>query len=286
MPELPEVETVRRDLHRLLRGQWVKNVSVNKEKMVRGSTSLFKRNLRGLLVQGVKRRGKLLIFSMTDGKSLLVHMKMTGQMIYQSKQTLVGGGHGQPRVKRDELPNKYTHVVIVFGDGARLFFNDMRQFGYMRLVNAKQLEQVVKRFGVEPLSKAFTPDKLRRLVRGRKTSLKNVLLDQRGVAGLGNIYVDELCFLAGVRPMRRADKVTDREIVKLHKAAINVLKRAIAARGTTFNSYRDGLGGEGKFVRMLKVYGRSGKLCVRCKTILKRVKIGGRGTVYCPVCQK
>ena len=177
-------------------------------------------------------------------------------------------------------------MVIVFGDGARLFFNDMRQFGYMRLVNAKQLEQVVKRFGVEPLSKAFTPDKLRRLVRGRKTSLKNVLLDQRGVAGLGNIYVDELCFLAGVRPMRRADKVTDREIVKLHKAAINVLKRAIAARGTTFNSYRDGLGGEGKFVRMLKVYGRSGKLCVRCKTILKRVKIGGRGTVYCPVCQK
>lgn len=277
---------MRRDLQRLLRGQRVKNVIVSKDKMVRGSTQLFKRTLKGSLVQGVKRRGKLLIFLMNDDKFLLVHMKMTGQLIYQSERTLVGGGHGQPRVKRDELPNKYTHVVIVFGDGAKLFFNDMRQFGYMQLVNTKQLEQVVARFGVEPLSKAFTTDKLWQLVRGRKTALKNVLLDQRGVAGLGNIYVDELCFLAGVRPMRRADKVTDLETVKLHKAAIDVLKKSIAARGTTFNSFRDGLGGEGKFVKRLKVYGRAGKPCVRCQTILRRVKVGGRGTVYCPVCQR
>lgn len=286
MPELPEVETVRRDLQRLLRGQRVKNVHVSKDKIVRGSTRLFKRNLTGLLVQGVKRRGKLLIFLMNDDQFLLVHMKMTGQLIYQSERTLVGGGHGQPRVKRDELPNKYTHVVVVFGDGARLYFNDMRQFGYMRLVNTEQLEQIVARFGVEPLSQAFTPDKLRQLVRGRKTALKNVLLDQQGVAGLGNIYVDESCFLAGVRPMRRANKVTDREVVKLHRAVIDVLKKSIAARGTTFNSFRDGLGGEGKFVKRLKVYGRAGQPCVRCQTILKRVKVGGRGTVYCPVCQK
>lgn len=285
MPELPEVETIRRDLN-LLRGARVRGVEVNKEKMVRGKPERFIKELKGLTVQRVARRGKLLIFLMNNEAALLVHMKMTGQLIYRDKKILRGGGHGIPKVKREELPNKHTHIVIAFGNGAKLFFNDMRQFGYMQLVSREELVKVLSRYGVEPLGADFTREKLQQLLRGRKATVKNVLLDQRGVAGLGNIYVDELCFAARVRPMRRAAKVTAAETGKLQQAAVAVLKKSIAARGTTFSDYRDGLGGEGGFVKMLKVYGRAGQPCLRCKALLKRVKVGGRGTVYCPKCQK
>ena len=122
--------------------------------------------------------------------------------------------------------------------------------------------------------------------KGKKTALKNILLDQRVLAGLGNIYVDEACFLAGVRPTRRGGKVTAEEIKRLHRAIRQILKKSLANRGTTFSSYRDGLGGEGGFVKLLKVYGRAGKPCQKCKKTLKKVKVSGRGTVYCSGCQK
>ena len=286
MPELPEVETVRRDLQRLLRGRRIKEVMVTKVKIVRGDVGLFKKKLKGQVVQKIKRRGKLLIFSMSSGAWLLVHMKMTGQLIYRNKKMMVGGGHGGPLIKFDELPNKYSHIIIAFSDGGQLFFNDMRQFGYMQVVNERQLVTAMARFGVEPLTKSFTADKLSGILRRHATAVKNVLLDQRGVAGLGNIYVDEACYLAGIKPTRRAKLVSVKETEKLHKSIVAVLKKSIIARGTTFSSYRDGLGGEGKFVKKLKVYGRGGKPCYRCRTILKRIKVGGRGTVYCPQCQK
>jgi len=213
-------------------------------------------------------------------------MKMTGQLIYREGKKLVGGGHGEPRVTGEDLPNKYSHIVLELSGGASLFFNDMRQFGFMRVVNGKQLERVLDEYGVEPLSEEFTVEYLRDVLRGRKTALKNVLLDQGKIAGLGNIYVDESCWLAGVRPTRAANRVTADEAGRLYKAIRKVLERAIKERGTTFGSFRDGLGGEGKFVRFLRVYGRGGQLCFKCKSVLKKTKVGGRGTVYCAECQK
>lgn len=287
MPELPEVETVRRDLQKLLRGSKIIDVTVKKKKMVQGSEKVFREKVKGKTIQSISRRGKLLIFNFKNKDLfLLIHLKMTGQLIYRGKGKLVGGGHGEPKVKEEELPNKYSHIVFSLFDGIKLYFNDMRQFGYVKLVDNKELKKVLSGFGVEPLSDAFTVEILKEMLKGKKTALKNVLLDQRFVAGLGNIYVDEACFLAGVRPTRRGGSVTMEETRRLHGAIRRVLKKSLKTRGTTFSSYRDGLGGEGGFVRLLKVYGRVGETCYKCKKTLKKVKVGGRGTVYCTGCQK
>jgi formamidopyrimidine-DNA glycosylase len=291
MPELPEVETVRRDLARVLRGKKITRVIVSLPKVVRlaggtraRSAAGFIRRLSGFKVSGVRRRGKLLIFDFADtGAHLLVHLKMTGQLIYRDGRRTIAGGHGWPLI--GELPGRYTHAVITFSDSSQLFFNDLRQFGFLQLVDDGQLQRVLALFGPEPLPASFLPAQLGRALRGRRTSLKNVLLNQTLIAGLGNIYVDEACFRARLRPTRRADRVTGPETQRLYRAIRQVLREAIRARGTTFGSFRDGLGGEGNFVRHLKVYGRAGEPCRRCRTTLRRVTVGGRGTVYCPACQ-
>jgi formamidopyrimidine-DNA glycosylase len=185
-----------------------------------------------------------------------------------------------------ELPNRYSHVIFSFVGGAKLFFNDMRQFGYLRVVNYQELKEVKAQYGIEPLTDDFSWKTLLLILQKRKTALKNVLLDQKVIAGLGNIYVDEACFAANIRPWRRADRISREEVKKLERAIRRILKLAIENRGTTFGDYRDGLGGEGNFVKKLKVYGRVGKLCKRCKKVdIKKVRVGGRGTSYCPVCQ-
>jgi len=177
--------------------------------------------------------------------------------------------------------------VISFRDGSKLYFNDMRQFGYMMVVNKKTLNNLLSDYGVEPLSRKFTFDELRRVLSKRKSALKTVLMNQKLIAGIGSIYADEACFMAGTRPIRRAGKVTAAETKKLRRAIVDVLRRAINKRGTTFGSYRDGLGGEGNFVKYLKVYGREGEKCRKCKQgVIKRVRVGGRGAHFCPVCQK
>lgn len=286
MPELPEVETIRRDLNKVLRGKKVASVVVRKRKLVRSNARTFGRGLKGQVIERIDRRGKLLIFALKDrGRYLLVHLKMTGQLIYQDKKKTVAGGHGYPLV--EQLPNKYSHIIITFSDRSKLYFNDMRQFGFMRLVDEGELQEVLAAFGVEPLSRGFTVDKLQAVLRGRRTALKNVLLNQSLIAGIGNIYVDEASFAAGVRPTRRADRVAKAEVKRLHGSIQSVLRRAITARGTTFGSYRDGLGGEGNFVRLLRVYGHAGERCGKCRrSKIKHVKLGGRGTAYCPTCQK
>lgn len=288
MPELPEVETIRRDLVHVLRGKTFAAVHVRKPKLVQGgSAAAFSRRLRGQQIAAIRRRGKLLIFALEGADLfLLVHLKMTGQLIFRDARRLVGGGHGFPVVRREELPSRYTHVIFTFADGSALYFNDMRQFGYVRLVSSRQLKAIEATFGVEPLSAAFTPTLLQRQLTKRNITLKGVLLDQRAVAGLGNIYVDESCFRARVRPTRRAGRVTATETAVLHRAIRDVLAAAIKLRGTTFGNYRDGLGGEGKFISQLNVYGRAGEPCRRCRTVIRRTVVGGRGTAYCPSCQK
>jgi len=285
MPELPEVETIRKDLQEVLRGQKISAVHVRKKKMIKSNLRTFGGSLRNRRIKSVRRRGKLLIFSFDEvDQCLLVHLKMTGQLIYVDKKKVVAGGHGFPLL--NELPNKYSHVVMSFVGGARLFFNDMRQFGYMKIVSADELKEILVGYGVEPLTNDFTKEVLGQVLQGRKTALKNVLLDQKAIAGLGNIYVDEACFAAGIRPMRKADKLSKGEAKKLEQAVKRILRSAIKHRGTTFGDYRDGLGGEGNFVKRLKVYGRAGMKCKRCRQgLIKKIKVGGRGTSYCPICQ-
>lgn len=286
MPELPEVETIRGDLQKVLKGKTIARVVVRKPKMVGGQVSSFTHKLRGTTITTIERRGKLLIINFkTPNLHLLIHLKMTGQLIYRQHKKTIAGGHPFPPIEK--LPNKYTHIEFHFTNGAVVYFNDLRQFGYARLVTTKAKDAIVGKYGIEPLTPEFTLERFTKALRGRKTQLKNVLLDQTAIAGLGNIYVDEACFFAGVKPTRTAASLTTLERKKLHRACTHIIREAIKHRGTTFSKYRDGYGERGGYVKKLKVYGRRGLECLRChQTSIKQVKVNGRGTTYCAFCQK
>lgn len=286
MPELPEVETIRRDLSKLIIGKEIAKVVLNKPKIVKSPSKEFVKVLTGNKIKSLSRRGKLLIAELEKGGWVLIHLKMTGQLIYRRGKTLITGGHPQP-FDLDDLPNKYSHVILEFKDGGKLFFNDMRQFGYMKLVDKKELDNALAKYGIEPLLKNFTLPALQTVLKNKTTPIKAVLLSQPHIAGIGNIYADETCFMAGILPSRRAHKLTLDEISRLHKACHVIIKKAVEKRGTTFRDYRDPAGDKGNYVKYLKVYGRGGEKCLKCKvSILQKVRVAGRGTVYCLKCQK
>jgi len=285
MPELPEVETIRRDLSKNILNKNISGVEISKPKMVDGSTLKFKKILIGNRIIRIDRTGKLMIFVLeNDEKYLLVHMKMTGQLIYVSGKKQVPGGHNFPKLGK--LPNKYSHIIISFADKSKLFFNDMRQFGYMKMVDGKGLERVKSNFGIEPLQKDFTLDNFKNAVKGKKTNIKAFLLNQKNIAGIGNIYADEILFNAKIRPNRKVKTLSEKDLRKIYLSSIKIIKKAIEKRGTTFSDYVDGQGNKGNFMNYLKVYGRQGEKCKRCRSEINKIKISGRGTYYCPVCQK
>lgn len=287
MPELPEVETVRSDLERKITGHKIKSVKVNHLKIIKGSVQVFKKILAGNSFKSVSRIGKLLIFKLAKGDYyLLLHLKMTGQLIYQKGRAVTPGGHSNLALDVASLPNKHTHVIFNFTDGGRLFFNDLRKFGYLKLVDESGKLQAESRFGVDPLSRAFTPAGLKNLIGSRRAPIKNILLNQELIAGIGNIYADEACFLAGVRPNRPTSSLKPKEIANLVKSIKSVLKKAIKYRGTTFNNFRDSDGHTGNFLKFLNVYHRAGELCRKCKKAkIAKIKTAGRGTHFCPHCQ-
>jgi formamidopyrimidine-DNA glycosylase len=286
MPELPEVETIRRDLAKELVGAVIVRVDVRMPKLVTSSPRQFSVWLKNKKVQAIGRRGKLLIVSFAEADlTLLMHLKMTGQLIYEKKRRRIAGGHPIPLP--GQLPNAYTHLVFHFRGGGVLYFNDLRQFGYAKLVSVREKEKIIAAYGIEPLTGEFTRAALSAELGRRTAPVKHVLLDQTAIAGLGNIYVDEICFAAGVRPVRPANRLTEQEIDRLYRACQRIIKLAIKERGTTFSKYRDGYGRAGGFVRLLKVYGRGGQLCKKCRRgVIQKIKVGGRGTTYCPLCQK
>lgn len=285
MPELPEVETIANDLQQRILKKKITHVEVRLPKIIKGSAKLFVSTLQNNMFIKVRRRAKFLIFTLTSGELVLIHLRMTGQLIYWQKDKVIAGGHGH---KQDltSLLNKHTHVIINFTDGSRLFFNDLRQFGFMQLVKPEKLDQELRNFGQEPLHADFTLPAFRKMIVNRKTKVKAFLLNQKHVAGLGNIYADEVLFAAQVLPTRNLTSLTDQEIKRIHAAIKKILTRAILYRGTTFNDYRDASGRQGNFLAHLKVYARVGKKCLRCKQgVIQKRKLAGRGTSYCSHCQ-
>ncbi len=285
MPELPEVETVVRDLRPKVLRIAIKNIEILLPRIVKNRPAEFKKNLINNEFSGIERIGKLMIFRLQNGgKAMLVHLKMTGQLVYCQGEKIVAGGHDDG-TDPTCLPDKWTRVVFHFADGGRLCFNDMRTFGYLSLADTDKLSLIRRRYGPDPLTSKFTLADFKRTIKDRHTSIKALLLNQEIIAGLGNIYVDEILYRAGVRPARKASGLKNFEIEAIYGAVKPVLQRAIKNRGTTFNNYVDGNGQRGNFVRLLKVYGRQGKSCKRCGTAIKKAKVAGRGTHYCPVCQ-
>lgn len=287
MPELPEVETIKNDLEKKIINKKIKKVEVRLNKIVRSNLGEFKSVLTGNKFIAIGRRGKLLIFKLASGnKTLLIHLKMTGQLLYCQNSEMIVGSHSLPKVEGD-LPNKYTHVIFYFSDKAQLFFNDMRRFGYLKLVGEQELEKIIGTFGIEPLSQEFKLESFKKILAGKKTNIKATLMNQQLIAGIGNIYADEILFQAGILPNRLASSLDDKEIKKVYQAVKIVLKKAIKYRGTTFSDYIDASGDKGGFIEFLKVYQREGEKCLRCKNgIIVKSKIAGRGTRYCQKCQK
>lgn len=285
MPELPEVETIRHDLSKKVINKKITSVLVKKSKIIRGSIAKFKKTLISNSFKKISRIGKLLIFELKDSNYLLIHLKMTGQLIYVKDQQITAGGHSEPN-QNFKLPNKHTHIIFNFSDHSQLFYNDLRQFGYLEIVNQQRKKEIVISYGPEPGQSNFTFKYLQNKLKKHTINIKKFLMDQKNIAGIGNIYADEILWRAGIRPTRPANKLTETEIKKLFSATHSVLKLAIKHRGTTFNNYVDGAGQKGNFTRLLKVYGRSNQNCVKCKSRIKKIKSGGRGTHFCPVCQK
>jgi len=286
MPELPEVETIRRDLAGLLIGKRVASFVVSKPRLLKSPRPLFSRKLVGARFKRVSRRAKLLLFELSSGYTLFIHLKMTGQLVWRSRQgRLRAGGH--PIVGVSEVPNRYTYVTIKLNDGSALYFNDVRQFGYLKLVPSGAVEHEFRHLGPEPLSADFSLTIFQRqLARRSRTTIKAALLNQQVVAGIGNIYADESLFAACIRPGRRVSRLSKADALKLRQSIRRVLARAVTSRGTSFSSYRDAHGQEGGYWSRRLVYGRAGSPCRRCGTAIVRTVVAGRGTHYCPKCQK
>ncbi|MBI4426264.1 MAG: bifunctional DNA-formamidopyrimidine glycosylase/DNA-(apurinic or apyrimidinic site) lyase [Candidatus Kerfeldbacteria bacterium] len=302
MPELPEVETIRQGLSHVLVGTKIVRVEVRLPKMVSIGSSLpsqyrtnrrdraqhFVQMLRGRKVQRIERRAKLLLIELSGKWYLVVHLKMSGQLVWRPRSgRLLVGGHPIPG-GTELLPNRYTRVVVTTTHG-QLFFNDQRQFGYMKIIGGVQLSEWMEahRFGPEPLDPHFQFSHFRRILRKHQAKrIKPTLLDQTVIAGVGNIYADETCFDARVRPTRRIRTLTKREQQRLFRGLRRVLRAAVRHRGTTARFFRTVTGEKGRMNRFLRVYGRAGRSCRRGDGgVIKKIVLQGRGTHFCPVCQ-
>lgn len=287
MPELPEVETVRLQLKHKILGKTIDSVEIFHMRTVEHNRS-FGKKLKGKQFADIDRVGKLMIFSFKDENSLflLAHLKMTGQFFFVDKKGEVAGGGHSVAAADIKLPHKHTRVAFHFTDDTTLYFNDMRLFGYTKLANAREVAKARGGFGPEPIDPKFDVDWFTEKLKRRNTPIKAALLDQSFIAGLGNIYVDEALWRAKVQPMRRASLVTKKEATAIAAASGDVMNESIAIGGTTFQSFVDTDGHVGNFSAYLKVFGKQGEKCSRCGSVILKTRCAGRGTHYCPGCQK
>lgn len=274
MPELPEVETVRRTLLDLVEGKEIKSVEVRWGKIIQKPDDVeeFKSLLQGEIIENIDRRGKFLLFELTN-YTLVSHLRMEG------KYTVAQIG--------DEM-DKHVHVIFYFTDGTELRYRDVRKFGTMHLFEKGQAlhHLPLSKLGPEPWNELFSVEYLKSKLANKNRKVKVALLDQELVVGLGNIYVDEVLFRAGVNPERIANSLTDDEIEKIYFETKKTLEEAIDKGGSTIRSYVNSQGKIGEFQETLFVYGRKGQSCVNCSEIIKKIVVGGRGTHFCPKCQK
>ena len=271
MPELPEVETIRRGLAPAATGRTILAVRITPagERLLRGvPVTWFRDRLRGRRIEAVERRGKYLLFRLDDGAYFVAHLRMTGRFEVQDTSSADG---------------EFFRAAILLDDGRELRWRDVRRFGTWDVL--PDLDSIEAKLGPEPLEATFTPALLGDALAGRRAPVKAVLLDQRRVAGLGNIYVDEALYQAHIHPLRPAGDLTEAEIARLHAAVQTVLLRGLENFGTTLRDFANAYGEEGRNREQLRVYGRAGAPCYGCGAAIERTVIAGRGTHLCPNCQ-
>lgn len=289
MPELPEVETVRIGLSTFLPGRTVAQVEHNWDKSFPNSEADVQQFLIGATVVKVARRAKVLLIELSSKYTLVVHLKMTGQLVFRGKTgEHFGAGHPTDSLI-GELPDRSTRVTVTFTDGSRLYFNDQRKFGWIRLLPTAEVPQIdfFKKVGPEPLGADFTWQVLReRLQRRPNTNIKAALLDQTVIAGIGNIYADESLWGAKIHPQTLVHTLTDAQVKSLYEAMDAVLRLAIEKGGSTDRNYVNAEGKRGSYLHFASVFRREGKPCPRCGTTIIKTRVAGRGTHLCPHCQQ
>ena len=272
MPELPEVETVRRGLEKLILGKKISNINIRYPKMIKTDLPEFQKEMPGQVIQSIGRRGKYLLFYLSD-KVLISHLRMEGKYFYYP----------------DQVPErKHAHVLIHFEDGGTLVYEDVRKFGTMELLAPELLEAyfVSKKLGPEPTEQDFDLEIFRGALKKSKKPIKSHLLDQTLVTGLGNIYVDEVLWRAKVHPSRTSNSLSTQEARKVHDEIIKVLGEAVEKGGSTIRTYTNAFGEDGTMQEFHQVYDKTGQACSRCGAIIEKIQLGGRGTHFCPKCQR
>ncbi|MFH1354942.1 MAG: bifunctional DNA-formamidopyrimidine glycosylase/DNA-(apurinic or apyrimidinic site) lyase [Candidatus Omnitrophota bacterium] len=266
MPELPEVETIKRELEKVLKGKKITGVIVNNPKVIREPKMVdFLNGLQDVRIKNILRKGKLLILELSSGKSLAIHLKMTGQLIYPGNA-------------------KNSRVSFKLSDGNILDFCDQRLFGELRLLDDWRSLKFVQELGPEPF--ALNSAQFKKMLSGKKTKIKPLLMDQKFISGIGNLYAAEVLFKAMIHPGRTAASISEKKKEILFKEIKHTLNQAIKYRGSSVDQYVQVTGEPGSYVKYHKVYDRAGEPCLVCKTHVQRITLGGRGTYYCPKCQK
>lgn len=286
MPELPEVETVRRQLHDYIVGKTIADIEVRTWKSV-GGDRYFVQQLSGQTIKDITRSGKYLFFELSgEDQFLICHLRMTGRLIFvpANGSDQIGGGHSLPHPPQSQ-PHKHTRIIFEFADESHLYFNDVRKFGYIKRADKQAVVEQKSKLGPEPLTAAYTADLLSDVLANRNTTVKAALLQQSDVAGLGNIYVDEACWRARTHPDRRAGSLADDEVQRLYDATQSVLADSLSFGGTTFADFADTSGEHGNFTDRLAVFGREGEACPACGDTIEKLRVAGRGTHVCPDCQ-
>lgn len=276
MPELPEVESLRRVLARSAVGRTIVGARIGPLPLRRRVVANFGQQIVGKIIERISRRAKYLMFELSGDSIILAHLGMSGSIT-----------HRDDRFDAREFDRKHDHLEFALDDGSRLVYNDPRRFGMVTLIHRDELAVIaeLKGIGPEPLGAGFNAVYLAAQVRGKKAAIKSLLMHQRIVAGVGNIYASEILFRAGVRPTRRAWRVRRKEIDLIVEFTAKVLRAAIGSGGTTFRSYRDSRGRPGAFSKRLMVYGREGEPCYTCSTPIQNIVVGQRASFYCPKCQ-
>lgn len=281
MPELPEVETIKLGLQKKIIGLEITKTQVNSPKSFIGNPNL----VQGKKVLNIWRKAKILGVDL-DSITLLFHLKMTGQLIYDDGKRFIGG-HPTSDM-RDQMPNPHTRVIFSFFGGSHLYFNDQRRFGWIRIVDSGQVtgDSFLKNLGPEPLEKEFSWEILKKnLLRHKSMPIKVALMDQTVVSGIGNIYSNETCFNAKIDPRTKVGALADKQFKSLHQGMIKSLKDGIKHGGSSRAHFVDSEGHKGYFLDYAYVYGRDKHPCKVCKTEIKKIQLGGRGTYFCPKCQ-
>ncbi|KKS06067.1 MAG: DNA-formamidopyrimidine glycosylase [Candidatus Brennerbacteria bacterium RIFOXYC1_FULL_41_11] len=284
MPELPEVETIRRQLKKAILNKKITKVEVLSKKQFPQNPKL----VVGKIIIAVERRAKLLIIKLTHQKNLIIHLKLSGQLIWQSNPP---AGGQKIKLKRviptvgEFLPSKSTRVILTIGRG-KLFFNEMRKFGWIKLLTNVQLDKELQKYGIEPFRKDFDQKSFAKALTNTRRPIKTVLLDQEKIAGIGNIYANESLYLSKIHPAMPANTLNAKQVNGLRENIIKVLKLGLKYGGASDEYYIHPDTTRGTYQNHFSVYGKSGESCRKCRSIIKRISLGGRGTYFCPGCQK